>query len=179
MPQLNGIDALKIINQLYPYCLIIIMTAYSHYAIDAINLEVFRYMLKEDCSNLFNLTLQAALNRLSHNYKHHYLIVSSRKHLKIHCQNILYCYKSSKMSIIVTTNESYRERKSLQKLLYDLNATYHSFIMIERSYIVNIQYVKGVDKNEIILNNNERLPIGNTYLNYVKQTVDNYWRGIL
>lgn len=176
MPQMNGIEAIKTIKRIQPSCLIIILSSYTQYAIHAINLEVFRYLVKGHTEDLFDVSLQSALNRLSFGEQKSYCISSPRKHIKIITQDILYCYKNSKMSVIVTKNENYQERKSLYQLLEDLNSVNNTFIMIERSYVVNILYIRKIWKNELILDSGEHLPIGKTFMNSVKDRLDEYWR---
>ena len=38
-----------------------------------------------------------------------------------------------------------------------------NFVQIHKSYIVNLDYLKGINKNEVLLFNNSRLPIGRKY----------------
>lgn len=175
IPHTDEMNVIKKIKEIQPSCLVIIITSYSHYAIQAINLEVFRYLLKDNLTEMFDNSLNAALRKISIFDKENYCILSPRKYTKISCQSIIYCYKNSKMCVIVTNSEMYKERKPIYQLLDDLNSIYNLFAMIERSYIVNIQYIKKIEKKELILKNNERLPIGNTYLNAIKEKINDYW----
>lgn len=175
IPYTDGMNVIKKVKEIQPSCLVIIITDYSHYAIQAINLEVFRYLLKDSLTEMFANSLDAALRKISFFDRENYCILSPRKYTKISCPNIIYCYKNSKMCVIVTNSEIYKERKPLYQLLNDLNSIYNLFLMVERSYIVNIQYIKCIEKNELILNNNERLPVGNTYLNEIKKRINDYW----
>lgn len=176
MPELNGIDAIKEIKKIQTTCLIIILSSYTEYAVDAVNLEVFRYLVKGRTEDLFDLSMDAALKRIEIHDEGYYYISTPRKHIKIALSDILYCYKSSKMCVLVTEKEHYRERKTLHQLLADLNRVQESFVMIERGFIVNIRYINRIDKNELILDNQECFPIGHTYLKSVKQRMTGYWR---
>lgn len=176
MPQLNGIDAIRKIKKLQPSCLIIILYSYTEYGVEAVNLEVFRYLVKGRTEDLFDLSMDAALKRVAVYDEYSYCILTPRKYIKIALKDILYCYKNTKMCVLVTEKEHYRERKTLQQLLTDLNKIQESFVMIERGFVVNIRYINRIDKNELVLDNQERLPIGSTYLNHVKQQLDTYWR---
>ncbi len=176
MPQLNGMDAIQAVKKIQPSCLVVILSSYTEYAVDAVNLEVFRYLVKGRTEDLFDLSLDAAWKRLSAQDEKVYYISTSRKYVKILLSDIMYCYKSSKMSVMVTEQEEYCERKPLHRLLADLNQEQESFVMIERGYIVNIRYLNRIDKNEVVLDNGKRLPIGSTYLNLVKQQLNAYWR---
>ncbi len=175
MSELNGLETIKRIKQLHSKSLIIIVSSYTQYAIEAIELEVFRYLVKSDLDSSFDLAMRTALKRIDLINSKNYYIISPRKHIKIACNEIIYCYKESKSSVIVTFKDQIKERKALHTLLEDLNSISNNYIMIERGYIVNLHYVTKIDKNNVILENNTILPIGYTYLDKVKKHVITFW----
>lgn len=176
MPRINGLEAIKKINKMLPLCLKVIVSSYTKYAIDAINLDVFRYLVKGYMDSTIVPCLDAAFNRLSVSNKKNYLIVSAKKYCKICCDGILYCYKNVKSSILITKNGQIKERKTLQNLLRDLNSIQDCFIQIERSHIVNLYYIEKFHKNEIYLSDETVLPVGGAYSDSVKYKLDLFWR---
>ena len=179
MPELDGLSLVKEIKEKNIDCVIILITTYPYYAITAIELEVFRYIVKEDLTNTFNKHLKAAIKRVNEKDITSYLIQTSRNQLKLSCKEIIYCYKASKMSVIVTSFEEIRERKPLKTLYKELNEISNEFIMIERGYIVNLRYIRGIQGNILRLENGATLPIGNTYSDEVKKQLIIYWRKLL
>lgn len=176
MPHLNRQEIIKKLKTIQPSCLIIILTFYPQNAIEIINSDWFRCLIGENWTDKFYDNLNAALKEISITKQTYYCISTPRKHIKINCQNIIYCYKDSKMSIIVTNSMMYKERKSLQQLLNDLNEKCNLFVKPERGYIVNLQYVKCIKKNELLLDNNIYLPIGKKYSHDLIQEIEKYWR---
>lgn len=160
-------------------CLIVIVSAYQQYAIGAIELEVFRYLVKDQLDANFDRCMEAAEKRLRSKAADYYIISSDRKKEKIFCSDIIYCDKDGKMSILHTRRGEVRERKTLQTLLNDLQKICNYFIIIERGYIVNMNCVTNIVKNNIILEQDLVLPIGVTYLADVRKKMNEFWRNQL
>lgn len=89
----------------------------------------------------------------------------------------MYCHKESKMSVFVTNSgELIRERRALQEVYEGLQRIDDSFIMVERSYLVNMHYIETMRQNELLLENNMILPVGRTYVDDVRKTLTDFWR---
>lgn len=179
MPGMSGMEAISKIKAITPYCLIVIVSAYQQYAISAIELEVFRYLVKGKLDSVFDRCMDAAMKRLRVENQNYYIISSERKKNKILCSDILYCSKDGKMVLLHTKNGVIRERKTLQALQHDLGELCNHFIAVERGYIINMNYVTKIEKSEIILEQEIRLPIGGTYLAEVRKQINDFWRGQL
>jgi DNA-binding LytR/AlgR family response regulator len=81
------------------------------------------------------------------------------------------------MSVFVTNSgELIRERRALQEVYEGLQRIDDSFIMVERSYLVNINYIETMRQNELLLENNIILPVGRTYVDDVRKTLTDFWR---
>ena len=176
MPEMDGLQAIRAMKEKCADVLILIVSCYQQYTISAMELDVFRYLVKGQLEPSFDDYLEAALRRVDLKRHENYFILSARKQIKITCRDIIYCYKEAKMSVIVTKSEQIRERKPLQSLLGDLQTNCDYFAMIERGYIVNLYYVEKLEKNVIYLENNIRLPVGFTYGDEVKRQLNTFWR---
>ena len=89
----------------------------------------------------------------------------------------MYCHKESKMSVFATNSgELIKERRPLQEVFEELRRICDSFIVIERSFIVNMNYIETMKQNEILLENNIILPVGRTYVNEVRKQLNDFWR---
>ena len=121
--------------------------------------------------------MEAALKKINSDNQKHYFITSARKRIKIPCKDIMYCHKESKMSVFVTNSgELIRERRALQEVYEGLQRIDDSFIMVERSYLVNMHYIETMRQNELLLENNMILPVGRTYVDDVRKTLTDFWR---
>lgn len=176
MPQKNGLSVITDIKNIHPDAMVIILTSYTQYAIDAIELEVFRYLVKQEMEGSFETYLNAAIKRIQKGEEKYYFIISPRRKIKISCNDIIYCYKEEKMSVLVTKLEEVRERKSLKRVLKDLGAVCDYFIMTERGYLLNMYYVEKIQKNMICMADGIKIPIGVTYMNHVRKSLSDFWR---
>ena len=178
MPQMNGLDVIKSIKQFYPDALVIVLTSYAHYAIEAIELDVFRYLVKNRLSKSFDDYIQAAINRLTTQSGECYFINSPRKKIKIFCKDIIYSYKDkeTKVTIFCTKGGEIRERKPIKQVWNDLKQISENFVFVERGCFVNMFYVSGISKNEVLLENGTSIRIGIRYAENFKKELENFWR---
>lgn len=100
---------------------------------------------------------------------------SGSVHEKVKVNSILYFYSNGRKITIVSvahTLEFYSKLDDVEKLLSD-----NGFIRIHQSYLVNPMYIKYLVNTELILENDDRLPISrsrvkdvkNRYLQYLRQ----------
>lgn len=178
MPQMNGLEVIRIIKSLYPEGLIIVFTSYAHYAIEAIELEIFRYMVKNKLEDNFDTYLTAAIYRLNIWEEESYYINSPRKKIRIFCRDIMYCYKDKKTknTVFVTKSGEIRERKSLQHVWNDLKRISDAFVIVERGYLANMFYVVGISKDQLLLEGGIEIPIGVTCMDNLKNELNQFWR---
>lgn len=175
---MNGLDVIRIIKSLYPEGLVVVFTSYAHYAIEAIELEIFRYMVKNKLQDNFDAYLTAAINRLSIWKEESYYINSPRKKTRIFCRDIIYCYKDKKTknTVFVTRTGEIRERRSLKYVWNDLKRISDAFVVAERGCLVNMFYVVGISKNQLLLENNIEVTIGVTCMENLKNELKRFWR---
>lgn len=177
MPGMNGLEVLRRIRERDKECLFIIISSYQQYAVCGYELEVFRYLVKGSMEAGFDNCMDAALKKLDSNSRKNYFITSTRKRIKIPCEDIMYCHKESKMSVFATNSgELIKERRPLQEVFEELRRICDNFIVIERSFIVNMNYIETMKQNEILLENNIILPVGRTYVNEVRKQLNDFWR---
>lgn len=178
MPQMNGLAVIKRIKRFYPEALVIVLTSHSHYAIEAIELDIFRYLVKDRMNESFDDYLHAAINRLNVQSGESYYINSPRKKVRIFCKDIIFCYKDkeTKVTVFVTSSGEIRERKNLQDVWKDLKHISNNFIFAERGCFVNMFYVSGISKNVLLLENGISIKIGIRYVESLKKELENFWR---
>lgn len=169
MPDINGIDFLKSINN---PPLVIFTTAYDEYAIKGYELNIVDYLLKpirferflmgvNKAQTLFNSNSPSSLDRNNESYIY---IKSNYKTIKINHSDILYIEGLKDYVKIYTIDEMLMTRlniKGIEKLLPN-----NKFIRIHRSFIVSIKKIKSYQKHHVFIRKKE-IPIGETYLETV------------
>jgi len=174
MPYLNGFDVLKRFEK--PNFEIIFVTAYSSYAIEAIQLTAIGYVVKpiDDAelntaieNAIKNIQLKTALDKntvliqnLQKQSSDSKVIIPSLKGLDfIKIKDIIRCEGENGYTTIVLANSkkitsSYSIGKFV-KMLGNKN-----FLHIHRSHLINLKYVSGyLNEGYISMENGDHLPI--------------------
>ena len=171
MPVLSGIEFLKILNK-KPYT--IFTTAYSEFAVDAFTMEVEDYLLKPIVFERFFKAVQKLLRKLQpatvtastnttvvqekeEEADKYFFVKADLKIIKMAFEDVVYIEGLREYVGINTNKERIVTLIAMTKLLEVLPED--QFIRIHRSYIVNLDHVKSVYGNTVVLNNGKELPI--------------------
>ena len=179
MPQLSGIDVIKAIDSRTK---VILTTAYSEFAVEAYNLEVVDYLLKPIPFPRFLTAVQRAAKQLSEveemvmpKEEADYIFVKTEakgKLLKIDLADIEYIeaannyvavHQRGKKTLVYTTMKEMEDRLP-QK----------SFIRVQKSYIVPISKITGIEGNRLLLKDNKAdIVIGESYKASLMEIIKN------
>jgi len=171
MPQLTGIELIKLFNQKHNF---IITSAYSEYALDAYQFHVIDYILKPVTFNRFYQSVEK-YNRWQETFQpdeaDNYLFVKSdRKHYKIATESILYIEGLKDYIRIHTDTEKIIVLENMKDILEKLPQ--NQFVRIHRSYIIPFSKIKLIDGYQIQLSNGVYLSVGETYRKLVNEWID-------
>lgn len=170
MPELSGINFMKIVGEKLKY---ILTTAYSEYALEGYEHNVIDYLLKPISFERFSKSAEKAKERflLTENSEEQYFFVKSsgQKH-RINFNEILYVESIKDYVNIKTENQEFIILETLKSM--EIQVPESSFIRIHKSYIVNLFQIKSYDSKKIILKNDLEIPIGErfktNFLNKIK-----------
>lgn len=160
MPELSGINFMKIVGDKLKY---ILTTAYSEYALEGYEHNVIDYLLKPISFERFEKSVNQAKERFALNEnqeKTYFFVKSSGQQHKILFQDILYIESIKDYANIKTENQEYivlDTLKSLENQLPD------AFVRIHKSFILNTNQIKSVTSKSVILQSNQEIPIGESY----------------
>lgn len=153
MPKLTGIELLELLEESPK---IIFTTAYDEFAIKAFELSAVDYLLKPFSKDRFLQALDKARNKDSNN------ILSLKEHIKknnilnkivvksnnnitvIPLNDVLYFESQDDYVMIYTLNGKYLKYETMQ--FFEDNLNPEKFIRIHRSYIINIEALKKIEK---------------------------------
>lgn len=168
MPKLSGLSLLKTMQQKPA---VIITTAYSEYALEGFELAVTDYLLKPFSLERFlqavhKVTLQQKLKEAPISVMPERVEVatslfvkSDKKIIKINLDEIRYIEAYGNY-IKIFTNEMVLTPQTLSDFLQQLP---ESFLQIHKSYVINFNQLKLIDGNQVILENDTKLPIGKSH----------------
>lgn len=173
----TGFDLIKKINSRGKKPHVIFITAYNQYAIDAIKIQAFDYILKPVSIK----ELKNAINRLEMEFENNqalsensfstkttnintasdFITISHSDNLQvIKCSNIIYLEASGKYTVLHCKNET--KSISSKNLGHYDEILNNNFLRIHHSYIVNIESLKRIEKSYnwyCLLLNGIRIPI--------------------
>ncbi len=159
MPELSGINFMKIVGDKMKY---ILTTAYSEYALEGYEHNVIDYLLKPISFDRFQKSALKAQERFPNetSQNSYFFIKSSGQQHKINFDEILYVESIKDYVSIKTENQEYivlDTLKSLEKQLSD------RFTRIHKSFIVNVDKIIRINPKTISLLLEIEIPMGETY----------------
>ena len=171
MPEMSGIEFLKTFDQ-KPQ--VIIISGKEKYALEAFEYDVTDYLLKPITYARFFKAVTKAQAR--HNDKlnitkasfdestDQIFIKRNSTLIRLSYSDILFVEALENYVIVTTFSEKYTIHFTMKSISGKLPA--NIFKRVHRSYIVNINKIKGIEDNAIIINSedgNKIIPIGKSY----------------
>ena len=183
MPDLNGMDFVK---SLTTPPLIVFTTAYAEYAVEGFKVAAVDYLLKpfglqdfQRAANRLQERLESPSSLLSPLSSENDAVVflkSDYRIIKVAINDIRYIEAMSEYLKVHLRNEQkpITTLLSMKKIEERLP---HNFMRIHRSYIVNLDDIREVNKNRVILDADTYLPIGDIYRENFQQYLDTKFLG--
>ncbi|RPE00818.1 DNA-binding response regulator [Aureibaculum marinum] len=182
MPNLTGIDLINIMDNIPQF---IFTTAYPQYALEGFELNATDYLVKPISFQRFLKAVSRAKERHQLEHKNtanftsatplpappspnKFIFVKSEyENVKININTIKYIQGLKDYIKIYTTDskKSILTLSSFKDILEKLPTS--EFIRVHRSYIINVNAIKALQKTKIVLDNNIRVPIGETFKDQV------------
>lgn len=176
MPQMNGIDFIASLDNRPMF---IFTTAYSQYAVEGFDLNAIDYLVKPIPYHRFI----KAITRVQESFSSKQTIVTgnvfSSNGANNESQKFVFVksdYESVKIDLdsieyiqglkdylkihTVNTNKAILTLMSFRELLGKLPS--NQFLRVHKSYVVNVNYIKTVQRNRIVIND-IRIPIGESH----------------
>lgn len=188
MPELTGIQFLKIANAKAHY---ILTTAYSQYALESYDLNVSDYLLKpiafdrfykavEKVNNLVKTNETAAapqpvvtsapFSATNHPVQDFIFVKTEHKIQKIELDDILYIEGLKDYISIYTKAERVITLQNMKKMEETLPAG--QFIRVHKSYIISLDKIESIERSRISICG-KIIPIGDTYRDEFFKHIDN------
>ena len=160
MPELSGINFMKIVGDKLKY---ILTTAYSEYALEGYEHNVIDYLLKPITFDRFQKSALKAQERFPTNEtsaNSYFFVKSSGQQHKINFDEILYIESIKDYVNIKTDNQEYIVLDTLKSLENQLP---ENFARVHKSFILNLDKIEKIDVRNDFLNSGKEIPIGETY----------------
>ncbi|QGY45220.1 response regulator [Maribellus comscasis] len=181
MPDLNGLDFVKLLDE---KPLLIFTTAYAEYAIESFKVDAIDYLLKPFYFSEFSKAVQKARKQFELIQKmpeeldsnNNFLFIKSEyKMVRINFSDILYIEGMKEYVRIHLVRQkpvmSLLSMKSLEEKLPE-----NRFMRVHRSYIVNLDEIKIVERFRIVFDS-VRIPVSENYREKFQIYLDNNFLG--
>ena len=172
MKQINGIDAAHQIRKVDSRVVIIFITSHDELASMGYEVAAFRFLTKPVKSKKLIEALEAVRAQTGSTKTIH--VSNAEGEYTININDILFFEARNQQVSIQTKEGHFLQRYSLSDYVEELAK--YDFVSIHRSYLVNMKYVKGLNKQEIILQDGTALPISRLKYAEVKQSFHDYIR---
>jgi len=189
MPGMTGFDVLDEIEH-DPF--VIFTTAYDQYAIKAFEKNAVDYLLKPIDEERFKQAIERAITRMSTeqnnvgellrsmktenrtSYDSHIFVQKSEKLLNLAVEEIMFLEASGDYTILTTKNDQFVSSSGIGKLEEILNP--EIFIRVHRSTIININYLKEIEKHfnggmMVKMLTGKTFPVSRTYAKIIRKKV--------
>jgi len=167
MPRLNGFE---ILNGLDYSPVVILTTAYQHFAVKAFDLQILDYLVKPIEFERFEKAVSRAAEylktriQIQEQVKDDFLLVKSDYKLnKIGFNTIQYIEGLAEYVKIYTNDKLHITLAAMKDL--EQNLPEKDFIRIHKSYIVSIKNILSYNKTEVKITGNIKLPVGRSFKN--------------
>lgn len=133
---------------------------------ECIRLNTHLYVIKEDLNNEFKKYKEDILKHIQDRFQY-YVYKRNGISSQIRLSQIFYIESLRHSIIIHSINGEFVERKNLSEFLKEVSQD--AFVQIHKSFVVNKQQIEKITSKDVILKNNEILPIGRSYKTVLKQ----------
>ncbi len=175
MPCYSGLELVKKIKNLTKLPLIVLLTGYEKYAVEACGMDIFRYVLKTKWNTEARILLDELFVRMRQIKDDKiYLISNQRKYVRFMHRDIFYIMKNQKNSVFVLREgKKETERITLQQVYQKLNNPIMYFL--DRSIIINIHHIRRIEGDSILMEDGYEIYEGDDNMKQLKQYLLTYW----
>ena len=175
MEQMTGIEAAREIRKKDYEAIIIYVTNYVEYAIDAYEVNAYRYIPKRLLAEKLPVAYEVLLKRLEEKWAQCFLIEKNHQMERIQYNEIYYLEKDGKNTKIVHKHGTSSVRMPISEVIHSMDSS-ESFLLVDRSYAVNGWHVMSLKDQQVVLRDGSIIPVSRPRLKQVKLELMKYWR---
>lgn len=157
MEQPNGLETAKILRQHKNHSLLIFVTVLKECVFDAFEVEAFDYLVKPLDSGHFKRTMDRIIKSLQQREAKSIVIQRGTSCIVILLAEIVYCEVQGRKIYIHQSNgkitDYYDKLDDLEQRIDE------RFFRCHRSYLVNLEYVRGCNAGQVMLSQGDKIPV--------------------
>ena len=157
MDNLDGIETAKILRQRRNRSLLIFVTVLKEYVFNAFEVEAYDYLLKPLDSEHFKRTMDRAVSTLAQRTDKSIVIQRGSSCDVVPLAQIVYCeVQGRKVYVHQSDGKIIDYYDNLENFELEMDSR---FFRCHRSYLVNLDYVRGCDTGLVTLSQGDKIPI--------------------
>lgn len=164
----NGMATAQLLRAKSPDTILIFISSSRDYVFDAYDVEAFQYLLKPIDMDKLRRVLQKAVCKTETHSSEYMIINIERQKKKLYLDDICYFEVRGRKIDIHKTDGAltyYEQIGNLEKNLQD-----KGFFRCHKSYLINLKHVDTYDRQEVTLDNGEKIMIAKRrYDGFIKE----------
>lgn len=174
MDNLDGIETAKILRQQKNHSLLIFVTVLKEYVFNAFEVEAYDYLLKPLDSEHFKRTMDRAVSTLAQRTDKSIVIQRGSSCDVVPLAQIVYCeVQGRKVYVHQSDGKIIDYYDNLENFELEMDSR---FFRCHRSYLVNLDYVRGCDTGLVTLSQGDKIPISRLRGRDLKQALLRYMK---
>ncbi|HOP73293.1 LytR/AlgR family response regulator transcription factor [Thermoclostridium caenicola] len=158
MKPINGFETARQIRMFDNQVIIIFVTSLTDYVLKSFEYKPFWYLIKPVTQKNFkNVFMKAVAERLSANRAEYLFRTKAEGVMKLNVGSIIYLESQSRRIRLHTVDSDYYFYSGMNEEEEKLSR--YDFIRVHKSYLVNPQYIKQINRTWLVLKDGERLPV--------------------
>lgn len=169
--QMSGMDGVETAHQMREYGFtgeLVFLTAFSEYVFQGYDVRAFNYLLKPPSYIQIAKCLDYVAEKL---HEQRYTFRYRGSVLQVPYSKILYFSSANHYTHIVTTDEVLKQLEPMRSIHAYLPS---QFLFCHRTIIINMDHVLMLSGKELLLSNNETIPVSQKYLADVREILLSY-----
>jgi len=179
MEEIDGLEAARELRKLCRDTYVIFVTAFINYTLDGYKVDAIRYLLKSDGNFGQSVceSLDAVFEKMQ--YKPHIREFSFQQGARrVALEKIVYIESSLHKLTFYVAEEGIVPYTMYETLNHIAAIFSGDFVRIHQSYLVNLRFVRRIEGNNLLLQDNLALPVARSKLKEVRQKVAIY-KGVI
>lgn len=174
MDDLDGIETAKMLRRQKDHSLLIFVTVLKEYVFHAFEVEAYDYLLKPLDSNHFKRTMDRAVSTLAQRTDKSIVIWRGSSCDVVPLAQIVYCeVQGRKVYVHQSDGKIIDYYDNLENFERQMD---RRFFRCHRSYLVNLDYVRGCDTRLVTLSQGAQIPVSRLRERDLKQALLRYMK---
>ena len=176
MPDMSGLELAGRIRLKDEDGFIIFVSSHEKYSLEGYHYNAWRYIMKGSENEKLPMALETAIYAIERIRadKKYYVIEKYNTPTRVCLDDIYYLQVEKKYTVFYTAGGIYRERGPLKEILARLSD--RGFYLLDKSRAVNLRNVAELKDADVILINDQHLPVSASHKAEIKKALADYWR---